>query len=426
MPPKPVGQMNESEKAAETALLPAWPTGSGPPGLVVRMAARGDGVTADGRFLAGAVPGDMVAPDGSIRPGPNRAVPPCRHFGTCGGCQLQHVSDATIAEFARSRMLEPLARAGIVPAELMATHMSPPASRRRAALRATRTKGQVRLGFNAEGAHSLIDVAQCPVLHPDLFRLVAPLRKLLGPYLAERSAIGITMTLTDAGVDLLLSNLQANSLPVIQGLTDFAGAMGLARLSLEGPMGVETLVARSDPFVTMGSVAVTLPPAAFLQATADGETALVAAVSAVAGQARSVADLFAGSGTFALPLSRTATVLAVDAAGPAIRALGEAARRAGRPISAQHRDLFRKPMSAAELDGFDMIVIDPPRAGALVQVGEIARSRVPVVAAVSCNPATFARDAAILVAGGYRLGRLWPVAQFRWSTHVELVAEFRR
>jgi 23S rRNA (uracil1939-C5)-methyltransferase len=395
-------------------------------GEVVGMGAKGDGITADGRFIAGAVPGDTVDDRGGIVPGPNHVQPPCRHFGSCGGCQLQHVADPAIAEFARDRLLQPLSRVGIAPARLMAVHLSPPGSRRRAAMRATRTQGAVRLGFNAEGAHSLVDMAECPVLHPALLALVVPLRRLLGPHLTERSAIGITMTLTDQGVDLLLANMQANSLPVIEGLTDFASAHGLARLSIEGPMGVETLMAGQDPVVRMGGVPVTLPPAAFLQATADGEAALVAAVTAIVGTAPRVADLFAGSGTFSLPLSRTARVLAVDGSGPAIRALEAAARRADRPITAQHRDLFRKPLSADELAACDAVVIDPPRAGAVAQTEQLASSGVPVIAAVSCNPATFARDAERLVSGGYRLERLWPIAQFRWSTHVELVGEFVR
>jgi 23S rRNA (uracil1939-C5)-methyltransferase len=395
-------------------------------GLVVRMAARGDGLTDDGRYIAGALPGDRVDADGTLHPGPGHVAPLCRHFGSCGGCQLQHAGDPTIAAFAVDRILQPLERVGIAPRQLMPVHMSPPGTRRRAAMRATRKNGQVQLGFNAEGAHSLIDIAECPVLHPQLFALVGPLRALLAPHLAERSAIGVTLTLTDAGPDLLLANLQANTLPVIEGLSAFAMEHGLARLSLEGPMGVETLVAARDPAVTMGGVSVTLPPAAFLQATTDGEAALVSAVTAVVGDASTIADLFAGSGTFALPLSRKARVTAADGAGPAIRALAEAARRAGRPVETLHRDLFRKPLSADELAQFAAAVIDPPRAGAIAQTEQLALSRVPVVAAVSCNPATFARDAERLVAGGHTLHRLWPVAQFRWSTHIELVAEFRR
>lgn len=393
---------------------------------ILRLAARGDGVAADGRHVPGALPGDLLAADGRILPGPSHVPPPCRHFGDCGGCQLQHAAEGLLADFARDRVLEPLARIGLVPTEVRPTHISPPAARRRAALRATRTGGEVRLGFNAGGEHRIVDLAECPVLHPDLAELLLPLRALLAPHLGERSAIAVTLTLTDHGVDLLLGNLQANDVPVIEGLGEFAAAHGLSRLSVDGPLGVETVVARADPSIRMGGVPVTLPPAAFLQATADGEAALVAAVRSVTGKAKRIADLFSGCGTFSFPLAEKARVTAVDGTGAAIRALEVAARRAGAAVATQHRDLFRKPLSADELNAFDAVVIDPPRAGAQAQMGQLALSRVPVVAAVSCNPATFARDAEMLARGGYRLRRLWPVAQFRWSTHVELVAEFRR
>jgi 23S rRNA (uracil1939-C5)-methyltransferase len=339
---------------------------------------------------------------------------------------LQHVADAALCDFARQRSLEPLARLGIMPAGVRPVHLSPPGSRRRAALRATRTAGQVRLGFNAEGAHSLVDLQECPVLHPALFALVAPLRRLLAPHLAERAAIAVTMTVTDNGVDLLLANLQARTLPAIEGLTAFAAEQRLARLSLEGPLGVETLVAAADPSVRLGGVPVTLPPAAFLQATADGEAALVAAVTEILGDAPTVVDLFSGVGTFSLPASRTARVHAVEGAAAPLQALARAARSAGRPVTTEHRDLFRRPLGADELARFTAAIIDPPRAGAALQTEALAASPIRRIAAVSCNPATFARDAERLVAAGFRLDTLWPVAQFRWSTHVELVAEFRR
>lgn len=393
---------------------------------VVRLAARGDGVTGDGRYVPGALPGDRLRADGTHVHGPGHVEPVCRHFGSCGGCQLQHAADDLLVSFAADRVLEPLARVGIVPDSVEPVHLSPAHARRRAAMRATRTGGEVRIGFNAAGQHRIIDLAECPVLHPDLLALVAPLRALLSPHLPERSAIGVNLTLTDGGVDLLLSNLQADRLPVIEGLTAFARDHRLARLSVEGPLGVETIVARTEPSVRLGGVPVILPPAAFLQATADGEAALVRAVQATVGEARHVADLFAGCGTFALPLSAGARVQAVEGSAPALRALAEAARRARRPLSVEHRDLFRRPLTTVELAGHDAVVIDPPRAGARAQMAELARSTVGVIAAVSCNPATFARDAALLVAGSYRLERIWPVAQFRWSTHVELVASFRR
>lgn len=393
---------------------------------ILRLAARGDGVAADGRHVPGALPGDGLSADGELISGPLHQQPTCRHFGDCGGCQLQHAPDDLLMDFARDRILEPLARVGIVPTDVKPTHLSPPETRRRAALRATRTSGEVRLGFNAAGEHRIIDLAECPVMHPDLARLLPALRTLLGPHLAEKSAIAVTLTLTDNGVDLLLGNLQANDVPAIAGLGQFAADHGLSRLSVDGAMGIEAVANRADPSIRMGEVPVTLPPAAFLQATADGEAALVAAVRAIAGKSKRVADLFSGCGTFTFPLAEKSRVTAVDGTGSAIRALEAAASRAGVNIATQHRDLFRKPLPADELNGFDAVVIDPPRAGAEAQMGQLALSRVPIVAAVSCNPATFARDAQMLVRGGYKLRRLWPVAQFRWSTHVELVAEFRR
>jgi 23S rRNA (uracil1939-C5)-methyltransferase len=398
----------------------------GDPGLVVRLAARGDGVTADGRFVAGAVPGDRVSADGAIVAGPRHVPPPCRHFGTCGGCQLQHADDALLADFARARCLDPLARVGIAPEEVRPVHLSPPGTRRRATMRGVRQGQGVLLGFNVEGAHQLVDLAACPVLAPPLFALVAPLRRMLQQQLAPRAVCGVTATLAREGVDLLLSNLAAERLEDLEALTAFAHQQGLARLSIEGPIGVETVVARAGPTVRFGDVPVVLPPGAFLQATADGEAALVAAaLEACAGAAR-VADLFCGLGTFALPLSREARVLAVDAAGPAVQALDRAARAGARPIETRHRDLFRRPLEPDELAGFEAVLFDPPRSGAIVQSAALAQSRVPLVVAVSCNPATFARDAERLVAGGYRLTTLWPVAQFRWSTHVELIARFQR
>jgi 23S rRNA (uracil1939-C5)-methyltransferase len=420
------GKSNATHRSSLAALACRSMNEAENPGLVVRLAARGDGVTADGRFVAGAVPGDLVAPDGSIASGPDHVVPACRHFGDCGGCQLQHASEALLADFARARCLDPLARVGIVPAEVRPAHLSPAYSRRRTTMRAVRQGREVRLGFNAEGAHRLIDLGECPVLAPPLFALVEPLRALLGRLLPDRGVTGITATIVDGGVDLLLSNIVAERLETIEALTRFAEDQGLVRLSVEGPLGVETVVAAAAPAISFGGVPVVLPPGAFLQATADGEAALVAAVLEAAAGAAQVADLFCGVGTFALPLSRSAKVMAVDAAGPAVEALSRAARMARRPVETQHRDLFRRPLDPAELARFDAVVFDPPRSGAIAQSAALAQSRVPVVVAVSCNPATFARDAERLVAGDYVLETLWPVSQFRWSTHVELVARFAR
>ncbi len=392
---------------------------------IVALAARGDGITADGRFIPLAAIGDTVdfaADPPTIQPGPH-ATPPCRHFPVCGGCQLQHVTDGAYIDFVAGRLARVLP-AGAAPV-LHPVALSPPRSRRRAALKALKRGRQLILGFHTEGTHKVVD-QQCEILDPALFALLAPLRRLLLGCLKDGQGAGVAMTISDGGIDLLLANVSAEGLAAIEALNDFAAAHDLARLSVEGPGGIDVIVERRAPLLSMGGVGVALPPAPFLQATREGEAALVAAVLAAVGDAGKVADLFCGLGTFSLPLSRQGSVLAVDAAGPAVAALGVAARQAGRRITVQHRDLFRRPLMAAELAGLDAVVFDPPRAGAEAQAKALAVSAVPILVAVSCNPNTFGRDAKILVEGGYRLTDAWPVAQFRWSSHVELVARFER
>ena len=396
---------------------------------VVRLAARGDGVTADGRFVALAAPGDTVdfaASPPVVQPGPDHVVPPCRHFPECGGCQMQHVSDTAYAAWAGERIAHTLGGVGVRVGELRPTHLSPPYSRRRAALRAVRNGRTVTLGFHVEGTHRVLDLRGCWVLRPELFALVQPLRPLLATLLAEGEGGGVSLTLTDTGIDALLSNVRAERAAARAALAAFAAEHDLARLSVETAGGIETVAEARAPAVRMGGVWVAVPPAPFLQATTDGEAALVAAVLAASGLAPGgrVADLFCGLGTLALPLAAAGgRVHAVDAAGSAVAALARAAPPA---LTTEHRDLFRRPLTAGELARFDCVVFDPPRAGAKAQVAELARTSVPRVIAVSCNPATFAREAATLAGGGYRLERLWPVAQFRWSHHLELVALFQR
>lgn len=394
---------------------------------IVRIAARGDGVTADGRHIAGAAPGDLVDDAGVVATtGPHHATPLCRHYGRCGGCQLQHVDEAAYRTFVSERIRHALAQQGIDAPVMAETHLSPAGSRRRASLRVQKRQGRITIGFNEGESHNLVDLGECPVLNPELFALVAPLRKLAATLLAERSAAGITLTRCDQGVDVLIGPVTADGLAALEAMTDFAISHRLARLSVDRGYGAELVHMDEAPTITLGGVPVALPPAAFLQATPDGERALVNAVELSTAGARRIADLFAGLGTLALPLSQRAQVTAVDAAGSAIEALGNAARRFQRPIIAQHRDLFRAPLDVKELGKFDAVVLDPPRAGARAQAEELARSSVARVAMVSCNPNSFARDASTLVGGGYRLTRLWPVGQFRWSIHVELVASFER
>lgn len=397
------------------------------PQTIIRLAARGDGITADGRYVMGATVDDQVDFAGgrvAILPGARHAAPVCRHVPDCGGCTMQHVLDADYLDFVVDRLARVLGP--LMPADVAPVALSPPRSRRRASLRAVRRSGKLLLGFNSEGSHRIIDILQCEILLPELFALVEPLRALLGEVLGEGQGAGLTLTASQSGIDLLLANVQAEQLDDIQRLTSFASTHRLARLSVEGPQGVETVYEEQPPELIMGGVRVVLPPAPFLQATREGEAALVAAVMHAVGGARVVADLFCGLGTFALPLSRTANVTAADAAGPAVQMLAAAARAAGRPLSTLHRDLFRRPLTRDELKMFDTVVFDPPRAGAEAQVRALAHADVERVVAVSCNPSTFGRDARLLAEGGWRISKLWPVAQFRWSSHVELVALFER
>lgn len=387
---------------------------------IIRVAARGDGVTADGRYAAFAAPGDLLQADGTLVPGPHHQTPPCRHFPECGGCQLQHLDDAAYADFVRDRIASALEGQGVPPPDFAPVHLSPPNTRRRASLSAQRLGRAVLLGFRQERSHRIEDMRECHILAPELFALVGPLRALLSVLLPERGAATVKLALADQGVDLLIEGVRADSLAAVEGLTDFAARHTLARLSLDEGDGPQTRWEPEPVTITLGGTPVALPHDAFLQATADGEAALVAAVRDGVGEARIVADLFAGLGTFALALS--GRVYAAEAARAAVLAL-----KAARPgLFVEHRDLYRRPLSTAELDRFEAVVLDPPRAGAEAQVTALAAARTPRIAYVSCNPATFARDARLLVAGGYRLARVTPVGQFRWSTHVELCGVFTR
>jgi len=392
--------------------------------LVVRLAARGDGVTESGRFVPMTAPGDLVADDGAVTPGPHRASPPCRHFPECGGCQLQHVDDSAYAAFLKDRIASALAAQQLAVPEILEAHISPPNSRRRASLKAEKRFGRTAVGFNAEKSHRIVDMRECHILRPELFALVEPLRRLLHDLFAVKDSAGVQMTLADQGVDVTIAGFGRHGLSSEERLAAFSAAHRLARLAIDAGFGPETRWEPEPVTVTLGGVPVPLPHGAFLQATADGEAALVAAVREAVGPARIVADLFAGVGTFALSLE--GKVLAAEGSRDAVTALNTAAKLRQRAVFVDHRDLFRRPLAAADLARFEAVVLDPPRAGAKEQAAEIARSQVPRISYVSCNPNTFARDAKTLCEGGYRLLWVKPVGQFRWSTHAELAAAFVR
>lgn len=386
---------------------------------IVRIAARGDGVSASGQHVAFAVPGDMLLDDGTIEPGPGHQVPPCRHFPQCGGCQLQHLTDEAYAAYCASRVVGALAQHGIE-AEVRPAYLSPPRTRRRASLRALKAGGAVVLGFNEAGSNRIVDMRECHILDPRLFALLQPLRGLLESILPPKRGGEVQLTLTDRGLDVGLKGVSVEGYEAAEALNAFCEGQGLARLAIDEGYGAEIRYEPQPVTATLGGVPVALPPGAFLQATADGEAVLVESVREATQGASKFIDLFAGLGTFALALKGQVT--AAEAARDAILALKSAASQ----IRAEHRDLYRRPLDAKELGAFDAVVLDPPRSGAIDQVREIAASAVARVAYVSCNPATFARDSEILVAAGYRLDWVRPVGQFRWSTHVELASAFSR
>jgi 23S rRNA (uracil1939-C5)-methyltransferase len=383
---------------------------------IVRIAARGDGVTSSGRHVAWGVPGDALLDDGALAPGPHHQEPPCRHFPECGGCQLQHADAAAYRGYLVSRVESALAQHGLK-TQIGEPYLSPPRTRRRATLRALKVGNGVVIGFNTAKSHQIVDMRECHILRPELFALVQPLRELLAGLLHAKGPAEVQLTLVDQGPDVLLKGVSIEGLQAIESLTAFATEHRLARLSVDQGLGPEPQYEPQPATITLSGIPVAFPPGGFLQATEDGEAALVEAVrEATEGR---IADLFSGLGTFALA---SRAVYAAEASRDAAAAL----KRAAPNMNIEHRDLYRRPLDAGELNAFESVILDPPRAGAEEQIAALAGSSVEKIAYVSCNPATFARDAKILSDSGYRLEWVKPVGQFRWSTHVELAGYFSR
>lgn len=392
---------------------------------VIRLAAKGDGATASGQHVAGAVPGDSISADGTLRRGPHHIAPVCLHFAQCGGCQLQHGDDEVLTRFITDRVVNASVGQGLTPDEILPAHLSPAHSRRRTGLHGLRTAKGAVVGYRQQGSHQIIDISQCPVLEPALFNLVAPLRAFIANH-GPKGAVGIDLTLAGQGIDASLNNFALDGLAATEAALEFAGAHGLARLTIDQGYGPETVWEPEPVTIMLAGVKVGLPPGAFLQATRDAEAIMLTdAINWLEG-AGMVADLFAGLGTFAFGLAAGRKVLAVEADRAAHLACKAASAAAGGTVFAMHRDLFRNPLQPAELDRFDAVLLDPPRAGAKTQVGELAASKVSRLVYISCNPSSWARDAAVLAASGYRLAKVRPVGQFRWSTHVELVSLFEK
>ncbi|MDE0795198.1 MAG: class I SAM-dependent RNA methyltransferase [Alphaproteobacteria bacterium] len=416
--------------------------------LINRLGARGDGIsdTADGPvYVPFALPGETVSVrvgksrgDGRaaelrdvLSPSADRQAAVCRHFGpgenACGGCAAQHLTVGSYADWKRNVVSAALARHRIE-IDVLPMISVPPASRRRVRLAFRNLASGLVLGFRSGRSDRIVDIAECPVAMPEIVALILRLRDFLAGRV-DRGELAITHT--DEGADVVMFSRKEPDLDLRMDAPSFCADAGIARLAWSSDEAAsnaeppEPVIVLETPSVEFGGTTVHLPSDSFLQPTTEGETALRAFVLEAVGDAAVVADLYAGCGAFALPLAEAdKTVTAFEG----LAAQTDAIRRAGAglKIAAETRDLARQPLRPAELEGFDAVVLDPPRAGAAAQVELLAAGGVPCIVYVSCNPATFARDARVLIDGGYALDPVQPVDQFLWSSHVELASVFRR
>ena len=399
---------------------------------IVGLNGRGEGVADDGLAVPGALPGERVVAlvDGArarlveVRvASPDRAEPFCPYFGRCGGCAAQHMSAGLYGEWKRGLVVAALERVGVAAevSPLVDVHGE---GRRRATFHARLdADGRQRVGFMRARAHEVVAIDDCPLFSPAMQGAVAAARALAADLVGFGKPLDIQATATLGGLDFDLRGAGPLDATARRKLVASAERLDLARVSVHG----KPIVERRAPQAAFGEVLATPPPGGFLQATAAGERALAEGARAALPGTRRVADLFCGAGAFALRLARDRAVYAADSDAAAIAQLKRAAAAATlRELKAETRDLFQRPLSAAELDAFDGALFDPPRAGAEAQALALAESRVPAVAAISCHAESFARDARILVLGGYAVGPATPLDQFRFSPHVEILAAFRR
>ena len=397
---------------------------------IERLGHRGDGIapgpvfaprTLPGETVTGTAEGDRLSDIRILSPSPHRVKAPCRHYQGCGGCQVQHASDDFVAAWKQDVVRAALA-AKDIEARFRPILTSPSRSRRRATLAARRTKKGALAGFHGRASDSIVETPDCRLLAPELLGALPVAEALALEGASRKGALAVTATVSEAGLDIAVSGGKPLDGPLRLTLAQLTERHGLARLAWDG----EVIAMRAAPVQRFGTAAVVPPPGAFLQATREGEAALLAAVRAALGGARRIVDLFAGCGTFTLPLAGRAELHAVEGDTAMTEALDAGWRKAPglKAVSTEARDLFRRPLMAEELARFDAALLDPPRAGAEAQVEELAHSGLRTIAYVSCSPVSFARDAARLIAAGYRLDWVQVVDQFRWSAHVELAAGF--
>lgn len=399
--------------------------------MIDRLGHQGDGIAAGPVYVPRALPGERVSGvlDGDrlgdvkiLEPSERRIAALCTHYKSCGGCQLQHADDAFVAGFKQQIVETALAAHGLETSfKPIAT--SPAQSRRRAVFAVRRTKKGALWGFHARASGTVIAVPQCQLLHPVLLEIDPLMQALAQAGGSRKGEMAVTVTWSEGGLDVHVRGGKPLDQSLTLGLSGLVEAHQLARLTWDDePIGL-----RAPPAQRFGKALVVAPPGAFLQATSHGEAALLSAVQAAVSGARGV-DLFAGCGTFTLPLSERAEMHGVEGERAMIEAMEAGWRKAQglKKVTGEARDLFRRPLLPDELKRFDFAVLDPPRAGAEAQIRELAQSDLAQIAYVSCNPVSFARDAQLLVQAGFRLDWVQVVDQFRWSPHVELAASFVR
>lgn len=402
---------------------------------IARLGAQGDGVTetpSGPLFVPFTLPGEDVTVAltagrarlvSVVSPSADRVAPVCRHFGTCGGCALQHMKPAAYQAWKREQVIAAFGARGIEAA--VAQMVIARGKRRRATFTAVRTASGVALGFHEAGSHDLVDLSECPVLEPEIYAAIPGIKALIAPLISGDADTRVSVTRTGGGLDVAVDATKKTLTPDLRtAIAKAAAAANLARVSIAG----DPVYEMGAPFLRFGRAEVVPPPASFLQAVADAEVQMAGLILAAVGKVKSVVDLFSGAGAFTFPLAEKAKVLAADSDKGAVAALVATSKKTPglKPIQGLVRDLFREPLSALELNEHEAIVFDPPRAGAEAQARMIAKSKVKSVVAVSCNPATLARDVRILMDGGYKLESVTPIDQFHFTPHVEAVAVMRR
>ncbi|MEL6587869.1 MAG: class I SAM-dependent RNA methyltransferase [Pseudomonadota bacterium] len=397
---------------------------------IQHLGQRGDGVAAGpvyapltlpSEVVTGTREGDRLADVKIVTPSAQRVAPPCPHFKRCGGCALQHASDGFVETWKADLVRTALSHVDLT-AQIAQVLTSPPQSRRRAALAGRKTKNGAQVGFHVRGGAEIVAIPNCKLLRPEIMAALPALEQVTRIAAPRGAEVTLHVTATQTGLDLAITEAKPFDRLAMAALAPLAPSF--ARITWNG----ETALQQTPPMLRLGRGQVPLAPGAFLQATEAGEAALVSQAKAILSGATQVADLFAGLGTFTFPIAERSAVHAVEGDRTLLQALDHGTRApAGlKPITTERRDLFRAPLMPDELSRFDAVLLDPPRAGAAAQVAQLAQSTVAKIAFISCNPATFARDAQVLISAGWRMGPITVVDQFRWSPHVELVTDFER